>query len=274
VGAKRSRSRPSELRTSGQHLLRSDLLAAELVAHAGIEPGDLVLEIGAGAGRLTAALAQTARRVVAVELDERFVHVLRRRFRNEPAVEIVHADILDVPLPEEPFRAFGNVPFGITTPTLRRLLDDPASELAGADMIIQFEAARKRTSTWPSTLLSLGWLPWWELRLVRHLHASAFVPPPSVDAGVLAIRRRARPLLPARSRGEFRSFLRVAFRQADLPVRRSLGRYLPAHVIRQVMLERGRSKHSRSTDLDVFDWVALFSAAGPASHRSPESRSS
>jgi len=268
VGAKRSRSRPSELRTSGQHLLRSDLLAAELVAHAGIGPGDLVFEIGAGAGRLTAALAHAARRVIAVEIDERFVAELRRRFRQEPNVEILHADILDVAHPDEPFRAFGNVPFGITTSILRRLLDDPRSELTGADLIVQFEAARKRTSTWPSTLLSLGWLPWWELRLVRHLHASAFVPPPSVDAGVLAIRRRARPLLPASSREEFRRFLRTAFRRADLPVRLSLGRDLPAAVIRQVMLERGMSKHARSTDLDVFDWVGLFSATGSAKYRS------
>ena len=272
MGAKRSRSRPSELRTNGQHLLRSDLLAAELVAHAGIGPGDLVLEIGAGTGRLTAALAHVARRVVAVEIDERFVTALRRRFRDEPTVEILHADILGVPIPDEPFRAFGNVPFGITTPILRRLLDDPTSGLTGADLIVQFEAARKRASAWPSTLLSLGWLPWWEFGLARHLHASSFVPPPSVDAGVLAIRRRARPLLPTSSRDAFRSFLRGAFRRADLPVHRSIARRLPPAVIRQIMLERGIAKHAKATDLDVFDWVALFSAAKPAWYRSPPSR--
>jgi len=260
VSAAGSRPRRSGWPASGQHLLRSDALAEELVALAGIGPADLVLEIGAGRGRLTAALALAARQVVAVELDPTFADGLRARFAGHTSVEILHGDVLQVPLPSTPFRAFGNVPFAISTAILRRLLDDPTSGLVGADLLLQYEAARKRASVWPSHLLTLGWLPWWELRLVRHLHAAAFQPPPSVDAGVLSVTPRPQPLLPAEQRDEYRSLLRQAFRRADRPVLRALGGRVTRGEWKRTMMSRGLFYGARPTDLDVFDWVALFAA--------------
>jgi 23S rRNA (adenine-N6)-dimethyltransferase len=261
VGAKGSRSHRSGHPSSGQHLLRSEVLAAEVVAAAGIGPDDVVLEIGAGRGRLTLALARAARSVVAVEIDAGFVAALQRRFAGQPAVDIVQADVLEVPFPREPFRAFGNVPFALTTPILKRLLDDPTSTLVGADLILQYEAARKRASVWPGNLLSVGWLPWWEFRLVRHLYASAFEPPPSVDAGVLAVTRRRQALLPVELRNEYRSFLRRAFRRANLPVHRALRGHVTPGVLKRASRERGIPSGSKASELDVFDWVVLFSRA-------------
>lgn len=260
MSAAGSRSHRSGRPASGQHLLRSDALAEELVAQSGIGPDDLVLEIGAGRGRLTAALAHAAQHVVAVELDPVFADRLRTRFAGRTSVEILHGDVLQVPMPTAPFRAFGNVPFAISTAILRRLLDDPTSALVGADLILQFEAARKRASVWPSHLLTLGWLPWWELRLVRHLHAAAFEPPPSVDASVLRVTRRPQPLLLAEQRDDYRSLLRQAFRRADRPVLRTLGGRVTRGEWKRTMTSRGISYGARPTDLDVFDWVALFTA--------------
>lgn len=99
------------------------------------------------------------------------------------------------PLPREAWRAFGNIPFSLTTSILRRLLDDPAAGPEGADLLIQFEAARKRAAAHPGTLLSLGWGPWWELTLARRIPRLGFEPPPSVDAGLLVVRRRRPALL-------------------------------------------------------------------------------
>jgi len=257
VGAKESRSRRSAERPSGQHLLRSDVLASEFVAQANIGPADLVLEIGAGRGRLTGVLADAAQRVIAVELDSEFVSELRRRFARHPAVRVIEADVLTVRLPEVPFRAVGNVPFALTTAILKRLLDDPRTSLVRADLIVQFEAARKRSSPWPTTLLSLGWLPWWEFHLARHLHGTAFDPAPSVDAGVLSISRRETELLSAELRGEYRAFLRQVFRKANLPIHRALGGQIAPGTLKRLMMERGIPPTARPTDLDVSDWVAL-----------------
>ncbi|MDP9303355.1 MAG: methyltransferase domain-containing protein [Actinomycetota bacterium] len=92
--------RPRHRRGRGQHFLRSSKLAAELVRAAGIRRGDLVLDIGAGSGVLTAALVRGRASVVAVEIDTELASGLRRRF---PGVRVVEDDLLRTPLPGEPF---------------------------------------------------------------------------------------------------------------------------------------------------------------------------
>jgi 23S rRNA (adenine-N6)-dimethyltransferase len=218
-----------------------------------------VVEIGAGTGRLTEALAQARARVVAVELDPAFAETLRRRFRTRHEVRIVEADILRFPLPRVPFRAFGNVPFDLTTPILRRLVDNPASMLAAADLIVQHEVARKRAAAWPSTRLSLAWQPWWEFRLTRRLPRLAFEPAPSVDAGMLSIARRDPPLIPLSYRTEYLQLLAAAFRQAGWPIHRSLRGRLPERAWKRAARDRGLSPGATAGELDVFDWAAATS---------------
>ena len=244
----------------GQHFLRSDDVARELIRQADIGPDELVVEIGPGGGRLTAPLSEVARRVIAVEIDPRFAESLRARFGHLTNVEIVHGDILSVSLPETPFRVVGNLPFAATTPILRRLLDDPIVPVTGADLLVEAHVARKRASPRPTNLMSLGWQPWWEFGLVRQLPASAFEPRPSVDAGFLAIRRRSTPLLPAEARPAYRAMLAGAFRRGNTPVERAV-RTIPPRMIATCLRGRGQAIGARPADLDVFDWVALFEAA-------------
>ena len=166
------------------------------------------MEIGAGRGALTAALAERARAVIAIEVDPRFARDLRSMFAGDPAVRIVEGDARSWPLPREPFRAFGNVPFAITTDLLRRLLDDEACAMTRADLIVQRETARKRVADPPRTVLSLSWGPWWTFAIERYLPARSFRPPPRVDASLLVIRRRERPLLSQRERPVYRRMVR------------------------------------------------------------------
>jgi 23S rRNA (adenine-N6)-dimethyltransferase len=228
------------------------------VHDAGIGPHDLVVEIGAGTGRLTHELARRAGRVVAVELDPAFVERLRRAFAEHPQVEIVRGDILSVGLPAIPYRAFGNIPFGSTNAILRRLLDDVGGALVGGELLIQLEAARKRTSVWPSTLLSLGWFPWWELTLTRRIPRHGFEPPPSVDAGVLRIARRDPPLLPPEIRPDYVSLLRRAFVRPTWPVGRAIPDEITSMAWKRFARARGHTPQATPRDLDVADWVALF----------------
>jgi 23S rRNA (adenine-N6)-dimethyltransferase len=206
---------------------------------------------------MTEALLARAGRVIAVELAPDLARTLRRSFAADPTVEIVEADILRVAHPREPFRAFGNVPFGIGTAILRWLLDDPQSSVTRADLLLQYEVARKRASPWPSRLLSLGWLPWWEFALVRRIPRRAFMPPPIVDAGMLRITRRIPPLLPPSQRPAFVRTLKVGFRRSSEPVRVSLPG-LTQDVWKRLAAERGLPFGADATELDVFDWVALF----------------
>jgi 23S rRNA (adenine-N6)-dimethyltransferase len=254
----RSSTRQRHDPSDGRHLLRSRSVAGELVREAGIGPSDHVWEIGAGSGRLTAALAERARLVTAVERDPFLADDLRRTFERNAAVKVVCGDVLLVPTPSAPFRAFGNIPFAITTPILRRLLDDPASPLARADLLVQLEAARKRAAVAPSTLLTIGWAPWWEFGLVRRIGRLGFEPPPSVDAGLLVVTRREPALLPAADRYAYVCLVRRAFDRGSWPIRRSLRDVLPPRTWKRLARERGLEVDATPRDLDVFDWVAVW----------------
>ena len=121
---------------------------------------------------------------------------------------LVEADFLAVALPAEPFRVVGSLPFGRTTDIMRRLLDDPATGLQRADVIVQWEVACKRAAVPPSTLLSTAWAPWWEIRLGPHIPARKFRPVPRVDAGFLSIARRSPALLPPTMARSYAQFVR------------------------------------------------------------------
>jgi 23S rRNA (adenine-N6)-dimethyltransferase len=249
--------RPNGSRSDGQNFLRSEVLADELVQQADIRSSDVVVEIGAGTGALTRPLGRRARRVIAVERDPILARHLRSRRDLGPTVRVIEANALHVDLPDEPFRVFGNLPFSFGTRILRRLLDDVGGPLDRVDALVQFEMARKRSAVWPSTLVSLGWAPWWEFALVRRIPRSAFRPIPGVDAAMLAVTRRTPELLDARQRPAFVRLLARAFRSSDRPIRRTLfardGRTWDALAER-----RGLSRDASPPDLDVFDWVALF----------------
>ena len=148
-----------------------------MVAAAGVRPGELVLDIGAGEGALTAHLVRAGARVVAVELNPRRALVLRERF---PGVIVVHADAASIRLPGRPFRVVANPPYGISSSLLRTLLA-PDSRLVAADLVLQRAVARKYAS---------GAARRFSLTVGLTLPRRAFLPPPHVDSAVLVVRRR------------------------------------------------------------------------------------
>ena len=243
----------------GQHFLRSGRLAGEIVAAADVRPDELVVEIGAGFGRLTAPLLRAGARVVAVELDPALAASLRRRHAGA-RLTIVQADFLHTPAVTEPHRVLGNIPFAITTPILHRLLDHPATPLRRAELIVQDGFARKRAATRPTTLLALGWLPWWRLQTERHLPAACFDPRPAVDAAVLAIAPRRPALLAPCDAPGYRAFLREGFTRDARPVRRAIA--IPPRTWKRFARERGLHTAARPHELDVWDWVELYRIAG------------
>lgn len=152
--------------------------AERLVAESGVARGDLVVDVGAGDGALTAPLLERGARVIAIELHPGRAAALRRRFGDD--VRVVQADAADLRLPRRPFRVVANPPWAITDPLLRRLLH-PASRLVRADLLLKRSATRR----W----VEAGATPDHHLRAGLAVPRRAFRPAPPTDARILVIER-------------------------------------------------------------------------------------
>jgi 23S rRNA (adenine-N6)-dimethyltransferase len=221
-----------------------------------------VLDLGAGNGALTRALAEVGARVRAVELDSPSFRELETRFGSDPRVEVIEADALLLRLPNEPFAVVANLPFAAGTAILRRLLGDPVVPLTQLDVIVEWGLAAKRTAVWPSTLLGCTWGAWYELSLVRRVPRSCFAPPPSVDAAVLRATRRALPLVPPEEAPAYEALLRRAF-----AARAPLDRTLPRGLVHRAAGEHGFDRRALARDLDAVQWARLYAAVRPATRR-------
>ena len=222
-----------------------------------------MLDLGAGGGALTRALADAGARVRAVELDPAALQELSTRFGGgNRHVDVVAGDATLVPLPAEPFAVVANLPFAAGTAILRRLLGDPGVPLMQLDAIVEWGLAAKRTAVWPSTLLGCAWGAWYDLSLVRRVPRACFAPPPSVDAAVLRAVRRPQPLVAPEEAADYEALLRDAF-----AARTPLDRILPRGVVRRVAHELGFDPHAAARDLDARQWARLYAAVRPATSR-------
>jgi 23S rRNA (adenine-N6)-dimethyltransferase len=172
-------------RSWGWHPLADDW-AARIVDDAGVRPGQLVVDLGAGDGALTAALVAAGARVVAVELHPGRAERLRRRLATEQ-VSVVECDIAAFRWPRRPFRVVANPPYAMSSPVVRSLLA-PRSALVAADLVLPRFVVRKFVEGRPRH--AVRWTRAYQVRPGRAVPRRAFRPPPQVDSAVLIIRRR------------------------------------------------------------------------------------
>jgi 16S rRNA (adenine1518-N6/adenine1519-N6)-dimethyltransferase len=254
-------------RALGQNFVADANTVRRIARLAGVGPGDRVLEIGAGLGSLTLALAETGASVTAVEVDRHLEPVLRSVV--EPVgVTVVLADAIDADWPAilggaAPWSLVANLPYNVATPLVLDLLDEVPA-ITEMLVMVQLEVAERLAAvpgnrTWGLPSLKVTY--WAEAQVVGKVPASVFIPRPRVESALVRIVRRSEPAVAGDADALF-GLARQAFSQRRKMLRRSLaGRADDAAFVAADV-----RPDARPEDLDIAAWARLrdaVEASGP-----------
>ncbi len=223
-------------KSMGQNFLIDPAVPAAIAAASQADGNCGVLEIGPGAGALTAELAQRAGKVVSVELDGALLPVLAETMAPFPNVEIVPGDVLKLDL--EALAAgklagltpivCANLPYNITTPVLTKLVG--SAPFRSVTVLLQKEVARRLAAPQGSPeggAFSLYLQYYMETSLLFEVPREKFFPSPKVDSAVLRCVRRERPAVETADEAFFFRVLRGAFLLRRKTLVNSLASALP-----------------------------------------------
>ncbi len=166
-----------------QHFLKSPSIALRLIGHSNLKKRDLVIEIGAGSGVSTSALAYRVRKVIAIEKDKITAEKLRENLnkRKIQNVEVVEMDFLNYELPDEPYKVFANPPFHISSAIVHKLIESENPPEAFY-LILQKQFALKllNTDRHYTSQLGLQLIKDYATKIRLPLKGTDFTPPPAV----------------------------------------------------------------------------------------------
>jgi len=250
----------------GQNFLLDEHALQMVVDAAQIDPQEVVLEIGPGLGSLTCYLAARARSVVAVELDTRLIPPLVQVLGQFPNVRLVQGDILALDpmalVSSQEYLVVANIPYYITSSLIRHLLE---AQVTPSRMIltVQQEVAR-RICALPGemSLLALSVQVYGSPRILAHIPASAFYPPPNVDSSVLRIDLYPTPLIPVSQLDAFFKLIKAGFSQKRKTLRNALsaGLRLSPSQVEALLLSSHIDPMHRAETMDIPEWRQVVEA--------------
>lgn len=258
----------------GQHFLIDREVLARIVQAADLGPADTVVEVGPGLGILTRELAQRAGRVVAVELDPALIAVLGDVLRGVPNVEVVQADILKFDqgayLGGKPYKVVANLPYYITSPTLRHFLEAKVKPTCLVVLLQKEVGQRIAARPGEMSLLAVSVQLYGDPTVVGFVPESAFFPSPKVDSAILRIDVYDRPVVDVDPELFFK-VVSAGFSQPRKQLHNALqrGMWMPPGGALQALREAGIDEKRRAETLDVDEWARLCRAMIGLSYLKP-----
>jgi 16S rRNA (adenine1518-N6/adenine1519-N6)-dimethyltransferase len=260
--------RPS--RALGQNFVADPNTVRRIAALAGVGPGDRVVEIGAGLGSLTLALAETGAEVVAVEVDRYLIPLLEGLVPG--GVVVVEADamrldwdeLLGATDPAHPWTLVGNLPYNVATPLVLTVLEH-APQVDSLLVMVQREvgerlAARAGETSFGIPSVKVSW--WAGAEVVGRVPVGVFMPRPRVESVLVRITRRPAPPPAALRAGVDRAAVFALVEAGFGQRRKMLRRSLAAHLAVSDIVEAGIRPDARAEELALEDWIALAARAG------------
>ncbi|MFI5284326.1 MAG: 16S rRNA (adenine(1518)-N(6)/adenine(1519)-N(6))-dimethyltransferase RsmA [Candidatus Dormibacterales bacterium] len=251
----------------GQNFLTDMTLRDSIALATGATSEDVVVEVGAGVGTLTIALAPVCRELIAIELDERLVEVLRETTAPHPNVHVVHEDVLrfdfraSFPLGGEVVA--GNIPYHLTGALVRKLLDLPHRPRRLA-FVVQKEVAERWTATTGASLSTVAVQVFTSPRIALNIAARSFTPPPKVDSALVVLEVRERPAVTVDDLNRFFRLVEAVFQSRRKQLGGTLARV--SGIERAEAAERldklGIDPTRRPQTLTLQEWERVYGGFG------------
>lgn len=257
----------------GQNFLVDVNILENIIRHAGIDKHSGAIEIGPGIGALTEQLAIHADKVVAYEIDQRLLPILKDTLQDYSNVQVIHRDILQADVvseiktnfePEQPIHIVANLPYYITTPILMKLLHDrlPVSSIT---VMIQKEvaarmAAKPNTKSYGSLTIAVQYYT--EAEVVMSVPKSVFMPQPNVDSSILKLVTRSNPPVHVEDEEFFFKLVQACFAQRRKTLRNNLTSYFQEKYDKEAItkvlegIEIDGMRRGESLDMEEFALLA------------------
>ena len=252
----------------GQNFLQDDSALQKIVAVAQITETDTVLEIGPGLGSLTRYLAMAAKQVIAVELDESLLPILKSVLRQWKNIRIIQGDILKLDIneiiTEDGFSVVANIPYYITSAIMRHLLESHPQPQQIVLTLQNEVAQRICAEPGDMSLLALSVQVYGKPEIAASIPADAFYPPPKVDSSVIRVEIYPEPVIPAAQLEIFFRIAKAGFSQKRKTLRNSLsaGMAISPSSAEELLKEAGVDPRRRAETLSIAEWSKLCSVVG------------
>ena len=220
----------------GQNFLIDLHVLNKIIDSSNIDKDDLVIEIGPGIGSLTQYLAESAREVIAIEIDKNLIPILEDTLSDYNNVSIINQDILQVDLKKliqernnnKPVKIVANLPYYITTPIIMGLFEDEVP-LDSITVMVQKEVAERMQSMPGSKdygALSLAVQYYSEPYIVANVPQNCFMPRPNVGSAVIQLKKYKEPVIEVSNKKLMFQIIRASFNQRRKTLLNSLSNQL------------------------------------------------
>lgn len=257
---------PPTKKSLGQHWLNDEASLLAMCEAARLEDDDVVLEIGPGPGTLTQLLTDGAKKVIAVEFDEKLARELSGRVKADN-LEVINEDILRYDFSQLPvgYKVIANIPYYLTSHLIRRL-SETQNPPRMAVLLLQKEVA-ERVAAQPGdmSLLSVTAQYYWRVALDREVPAHLFTPPPKVDSQILVMEHLKEPLFLGVDVQTFFRLVKAGFSQRRKTLLNALsaGLQLGKEQVAVMCGEAGIDPTRRAQTLSLEEWHLLYRAYNP-----------
>ena len=254
----------------GQNFLIDEQVVKNIIEAAKISQDDVVIEIGPGLGTLTSNLLEKAKKVIAIELDNKMINILKDRFSLYKNFTLLNEDVLKINfdklineqnIEQNTIKIVANLPYYITTPIIMKLLEEkvPAQNIT---VMVQKEVADRLTAIpgeKATGAITYCVYYYCEPKKVKVVPNTSFIPPPKVNSEVINLNLRKKAPVQLKDEKRFFQIIKASFMQRRKTLINGLANsgIASKEAIKELLISMGLSENIRGENLSIEQFAEI-----------------